>query len=184
VDELTRLAHCAREGERHALESFVRLGHEPVWRLCAALVEFDAADDLAQETFLRAVSGIRQFRGEASGLTWLLSIAKRTCFDELRARERRRRRDEQLRSTGASDPVAPDIAHAIVVRDALARLPEDRRAAWVLTQMLRMSYADAAIVCECPEGTIRSRVARAREELIRQLGEPGSVNLAGEQPHG
>ena len=64
-----------------------------IWRLCAALVGNAAADDLAQETFLRATRALPQFRGQASGRTWILSIARRTCMDDLRVRYRRERRD-------------------------------------------------------------------------------------------
>jgi RNA polymerase sigma-70 factor (ECF subfamily) len=183
VDDLTKLAHCARDGDKQALDAFVRAGHAQVWRLCAALVDAQSADDLTQETFLRAVSALRRFRGESTARTWLLAIAKRACFDELRSRRRRRRRDSELAPDIAAltaSSTAPDVAHEVIVRDALSKLDPDRRAAWVLTQMLRMSYADAAIVCDCPTGTIRSRVARAREDLMSALVEP-NVNARSEQ---
>lgn len=170
MDELTKLARSARAGDRDALDSFVRAGYQEVWRLCAALVDRDAADDLAQETFLRATGALRRFRGDSSARTWLLSIAKRVCFDELRSRHRRRRGEERLTHDAVAEARhAPDVLQEVTVRDALLRLDPDRRAAWALTQMLRMSYEDAAIVCDCPSGTIRSRVSRARDELIQAM---------------
>jgi RNA polymerase sigma-70 factor (ECF subfamily) len=68
--------------------------------------------------------------------------------------------------------VVPDAAEDVAVADLLARLDPDRRAAFVLTQMLRMSYQEASVVCGCPVGTIRSRVARARDDLIAMLAGP------------
>lgn len=182
---MTRLAIAARDGDVRALEAFVRAGHEQVWRMCAALVDRQAADDLAQETFLRAVGALRRFRGESAASTWLLAIARRACIDELRSRGRRRRRDADLApSRGAGQELAPDVAQDVAVRDMLGRLDHDRRIAWVLTQMLRMSYADAALICECPTGTIRSRVARARSDLIEAMTDSTTAERSSSQGPG
>ncbi len=64
VDPLSRLALRARTGDPQALEAFVEAGYEQVWRLCATIVGDQSADDLAQETFVRAVSALPQFRGD------------------------------------------------------------------------------------------------------------------------
>jgi len=166
ADELTRLAHAARDGDRAALAELVRTSYDAVWRLCAALVDVRAADDLAQETFLRVTTAVRRFRGEASARTWVLAIARRVCIDELRARGRQRRRDASVAElTETATWSGPD--GEVAVRDLLSHLDVDRRAAFVLTQLFRLTYAEAALVCECPTGTIRSRVARARDDLIR-----------------
>jgi len=93
VDALTRLALAAKNGDRSALDQLVEGIYEQVWRLCARLVDDQCADDLAQETFMRAVGALPNFRGEASARTWLLAIARNTCVDELRTRNRQRRRD-------------------------------------------------------------------------------------------
>lgn len=137
-----------------------------VWRLCAALVGRGAADDLAQETVLRAVRSLRGFRGDATARTWVLAIARRACMDELRTRERRRRRDRSLAPESDSGSTAADPADRVAVEDLLSGLEPERRAAFLLTQLLGLSYEEAAAACDCPVGTIRSRVARAREELV------------------
>ena len=169
MDELTRLAHAARLGERGAAEAFIEASYGDVRRLCAALVDAGAADDLTQETYARCMRALRRFRGESSARTWLLSIARRVCMDELRSRTRRRR------SAGlagdASTLVVPDAAGEVAAADLVARLSPDRRAAFVLTQLFRLPYEEAAEVCGCPVGTIRSRVARAREDLVAMLTE-------------
>lgn len=176
MDELTRLAHGARAGEPGALEAFIAASYDPVRRFCAALVEASAADDLAQETYVRAVRALRRFRGEASARTWLMAIARRACVDELRSRGRQRRVGTAV--CGDGEAVVPDVSEDASVADLLRRLDPDRRAAFVATQLLRMPYQEAAVVCECPVGTIRSRVARAREDLIAMLAEPRPSGLA------
>jgi RNA polymerase sigma-70 factor (ECF subfamily) len=170
VDALTRLALAAKNGDRSALDQLVEGIYEQVWRLCARLVEDQCADDLAQETFVRAVGALPNFRGEASARTWLLTIARNTCVDELRTRNRQRRRDASL-GAGLSvhGQVVDDIGQEIGVSDVLARLAPERREAFVLTQLLGLSYQEAAEVCSCPSGTIRSRVARARADLLEDL---------------
>ena len=102
------------------------------------------------------------FRAEASARTWLLAIARKTCMDELRTRTRRRRRDAALVASSAGRPdLTNDAGHQAGVDDMLARLAPERKEAFVLTQLLGLSYDEAAQVCDCPSGTIRSRVARA-----------------------
>ena len=173
MDELTRLALAAGDGDRRALAAFVRSSQAEVWRLCAHLVDPGAADDLTQEVYLRAVPALERFRGESSARTWLLTIARRTCADHLRRRIRRRRLVERVAATTApADAIEPDVAEGVARHD-LDRLVETlepgRRDAFVLTQVLGLSYADAAEVLDVPVGTIRSRVARARAELVARL---------------
>jgi RNA polymerase sigma-70 factor, ECF subfamily len=150
------------------LETLVRTHYAEVWTLCRALVDQDVADDLAQETFIRAGRTLADFRGETTVRAWLLSIARRTCVDELRRRGRRTRRDTELADLRRSPHAEPPGA-GLELRDLIGRLDPDRRTAFALTQLLGLSYAEAAQVCDCAVGTIRSRVARAREDLIGLL---------------
>jgi RNA polymerase sigma-70 factor (ECF subfamily) len=176
VDELTRLAHAARRAVPGSLDAFIRSSYEPVWRLCEALVDRQTADDLTQETFIKAVGAIRRFRGDASARTWILSIARHTCMDELRTRNRRQRRATAMSAAVAENARLPDPGEEISARDLLARLDVDRRTAFTLTQLLGLTYEEAAATCGCPIGTIRSRVARARDDLIEMVG--GAIPLA------
>ena len=172
MDELTRLALNAREGDREALERFVRVSQPAVWRLCAHLGGRSEADDLTQETFLRAIAALPAFRGDASARTWLLVIARRTCVDAVRRAIRRRR---LLERSPLPSLEAPDDTGALDLDELVSRLDEDRRVAFVLTQILGLSYAETAEVCSCPIGTIRSRVARARGELLGSLSDEQSA---------
>ncbi len=87
-------------------------------------------------------------------------------MDELRGRYRRAQRDRQLAAIAALVPAVSDPAAQVDTLDLLAQVKFDRRTAFVLTQLLGLSYAEAALVCGCPTGTIRSRVARARDDVI------------------
>jgi RNA polymerase sigma-70 factor, ECF subfamily len=169
VDALTSLAVSARAGDNAALDAFVRSAYADVWRLCASLVDKQSGEDLAQETFVRAIRTLPRFRGESSARTWLLAIARHACADELRSRSRRRRRDELHQRDLHGDAIAADTGQGIAISDLIARLEPARREAFVLTQMLGLSYSEAAQVCDCPSGTVRSRVARARSDLLGLL---------------
>ena len=181
MDETTRLALAAGSGTRGAAEEFVRRAYPDVVRLCGALVDRDSAGDLAQETFLRALKALRRFRGDSSARTWLLSIAHRTCADEIRQRTRRRR-ERRVLADGAgrvAAAVEPDAAQTVGVRSMIDDLEPERRAAFVLTQVLGLSYDEAAEVCGCPAGTIRSRVFRARQDLVDAIADDESERRPG-----
>ncbi|MCU1613699.1 MAG: polymerase, sigma-24 subunit, subfamily [Frankiales bacterium] len=172
MDELERLATDAAEGDPLAAAALVRATQSDVWRLCAALGDRDAADDLTQETYLRAFGALHRFEGRSTVRTWLLVIARRVCADAVRSRRRRRltlvREDAELEALAAADGV-DRVGEEYAVTDLLARLAPDRREAFVLTQLLGLPYAEAASVAGCPVGTIRSRVARARADLVAAL---------------
>jgi RNA polymerase sigma-70 factor (ECF subfamily) len=174
VDDLQQTAADAAAGDPLAAARLVRETQSDVWRLCAALGDPGSADDLTQETYLRAFGSLHRFEGRSSLRTWLLAIARRVCADAIRSRRRRRltlvRDPETLERPSLTDSPAE---HAGVL-DLLARLDADRREAFVLTQLLGLSYAEAADVAGCPVGTIRSRVARARADLVDALGDGSS----------
>src|SRR5690349_20515187 len=174
-DETTALALAARRGDAVAQAAFVRATQTDVWRFCAALVDPGVADDLTQDTFLRAFKALGTIEGRSSARTWLLGIARRACADHLRAVVRRRRLDARLAAQATTELPVPDPAHRLATADLLGRLSEERRTAFVLTQVLGLSYAEAAEVEEVPVGTIRSRVARARDELVAAVARARAV---------
>lgn len=165
MDELTSLALDAGTGDRGALERFIRLAQADVWRMCANLGRGGDADDLTQETFIRAIRSLPSFRGDSSARTWILSIARRVCADHVRAAQRHRRLVNRLERAAEQAPTPGDGTATTDALALLSTLGEEQRVALVLTQVLGLSYAEAGEVCGCPVGTIRSRVARAREAL-------------------
>lgn len=168
VISLTALARRAQTGDREALASFVEHSQVDVWRYCAYLTDSRSADDVTQDTFVRAIGSMHRFRGDGDAKVWLLSIARRAAADHLRARNRRRDLVERLRVGVASDD-AIGASSSVEMTELLAGLDADRRDAFVLTQVLGLSYDEAAHVCRCPIGTIRSRVARARADLVSAI---------------
>ena len=169
MDELTELLLAARDGDRIALAAVIRRTQPEVWRLCRHLVDPDEADDVTQEVYLRAWRALPDWRAESGARTWLLAIARRTCVDVVRRRQRRRRLQVLAGPEQVPEPVEPGPAGAVELTELLEVLDPDQRAAFVLTQVIGLSYAEAARVCECPVGTIRSRVARARGALMAEL---------------
>ncbi len=167
MDELTTLAVAAGGGDRIALRALVRATQPEVWRLCAHLAGRDAADDLTQDVYLRAMRSLPSFRAESSVRTWLLGIARRAAADAVRSEQRRRR----LLRVVPGLRSAPAAGAALELELLVARLDDEPRAAFVLTQLLGLTYAEAAAVCRCPIGTIRSRVARARTSLQDALAD-------------
>jgi RNA polymerase sigma-70 factor, ECF subfamily len=165
-DPLAVDARLAAAGDDAAFERLVRATQADVWRVCRHLAPRGAADDLAQETYLRAWRALPGFRGEASPRTWLLAIARRAAADQVRTsyRNLQTTADAALR-----EAPGPDQTGVVDLGLLIAGLDDDRRLAIFLTQHLGLSYAEAAQVCDCPIGTIRSRVARARSELVEAL---------------
>src|SRR5262245_215487 len=164
MDDLTADLLAARAGDRRALTTAIAASQADVWRLCAHLVGREGADDATQDTYMRAVRALPAFRGEATGRTWLLAIARRACADGIRRRVRRRRRDRDERSV-----VTSDAFDRVRVDGLIARLEGPQREAFVCTQVLGLSYEETAQICAVPIGTIRSRVARARASLVQEL---------------
>jgi len=165
LDEATQWALKAQDGDPIAQAAFVRLTQAEVWRFTAALVDPASADDLTQETYLRAFRALPTFAARSTVRTWLLGIARRACADHLRTVVRRRRLDERLAQLGTPDSVG-DTAGQLAAVDLLRGLTDERRTAFALTQVIGLSYAEAAVIEGVPIGTIRSRVARARDDLV------------------
>jgi RNA polymerase sigma-70 factor, ECF subfamily len=162
VDPLRRCVEAAVEGDAVALAELVRRTQDVVWRLCTVLGSVGEEEDLVQETYLRALSSLGSYRGDAPVQVWLLSIARHVCADHVRRRQRQRRLlDRITEHTHEFSVSAPEI-----VDDLLGVLDCDRLEAFVLTQLVGLSYHDAAAVIGCPIGTVRSRVSRARADLL------------------
>ncbi|WP_055525564.1 sigma-70 family RNA polymerase sigma factor [Streptomyces graminilatus] len=180
VDEsITAWALAARGGDPVAVERFVGALHRDVVRYVAHLsADPQAADDLAQDTFLRALGSLHRFEGRSSARSWLMAIARRAVIDSFRhaaARPRLYDAEDWLLTVELAQPRGlPGFDEGIALLDLLAVLPDERREAFVLTQLMGLPYAEAAEVSDCPVGTVRSRVARARATLVGLLAEAES----------
>ncbi|MFI8386994.1 sigma-70 family RNA polymerase sigma factor [Streptomyces sp. NPDC085540] len=182
---VTRLALDARDGDPVKTDRFVRALHRDVWRYVAYLsADTQAADDLTQDVFLRALASLHRFEGRSSARTWLLSIARRTVVDSLRHAAARPRLSDRCDWQAAAEQTqpydVPGFEDGIALAELLAVIPAERREALVLTQLLGLSYAEAATAVGCPIGTVRSRVARARTSLIALLTDTHAADPAPE----
>ncbi|MFI5875040.1 sigma-70 family RNA polymerase sigma factor [Streptomyces sp. NPDC051445] len=175
-DPATVWALAARAGDPDAVDRFVRALRPDVVRYITYLsADRQLADDLAQDTFLRALGSLHRFEGRSSARTWLLSIARRTVVDSLRyaaARPRSADVDDWTAWAERAQPRGlPGFDDGVALLDLLDALPAERREAFVLTQLTGLPYEEAAEAGGCPVGTIRSRVARARATLVGLLDE-------------
>lgn len=149
------------------------------------------AMDAAQEALLKAFGGFSKFREEARFSTWLYQIAVNACLDALRKRKETLSLD-WLREEGY-DPAddAPDAFLQLeekqrkqALKQAIARLPAEFRAAVVLVDLQGLSYQEAADALDVPIGTVRSRVSRARKGLQKILTDEGELFSAPSRPNG
>ena len=159
---------AARGGDTGAFEDLVRFYQADVWRLCLHLLHDEAqADDVTQDAFVKAFRFLKRYRGDAKFSTWLFSIARNCAMDEMRRAGRRRRMARRL--DAERPPSAPDPSTVFEIREAMATLPVELREPMVLIDMFGLSYKDAADVLELPQGTVKSRVHRARETVAGVL---------------
>ncbi|KUL33616.1 RNA polymerase subunit sigma [Streptomyces sp. NRRL F-4489] len=184
-ERVTGWALAARDGDDRAVEQFVRATQLDVRRYVTHLSgEAQAADDLVQDTYVRALRSLPRFEGRSSARTWLLTIARRVVADRIRTHAVRPRlsatEDWQSAAERVQPRGVPGFEEGIALAELLASLTAQRREAFVLTQLLGLPYAAAAGVMGCPVGTVRSRVARARETLIALLAEAEAE--MGEEP--
>ena len=177
-------------GEQRAFELLVIKYQRRVERLIGRMVrDSDLVQDIAQETFIRAYRALAQFRGDAQFYTWLYRIAVNTAKKQLLELKRDplvfhsqlQSGDEDETSsyerelnTHAADSETPDAVLASkeiaqAVNAALQALPEELRMAITLREMDGMSYEEIAQTLDCPIGTVRSRIFRAREAISSRI---------------
>jgi len=175
-NDLSPLVRAAQSGDRGALSALITQIEPDIRRLVLLLGDADATDDLVQDAMERIISGLDRFRGDGPLLNWVRQITRWTCADSARRRARIRHRDARLaRDTVTAETPVAESSGATELGELIEGLDGDRRDAFIATQILGLSYAEAAAVLDCPIGTVRSRVARARVDLISQLDPSDSV---------
>ncbi|HET6479479.1 MAG TPA: RNA polymerase sigma factor SigM [Actinoplanes sp.] len=167
------------DGDREAFGELVRRHRDRLWAVALRTVgDREEAADAVQDALLSAHRNAARFRGDAAVTTWLHRIVVNACLDRLRRRQAHPTvplpdgsRSED-RPSGA-EPAAPTTDHetALLVRQALADLPADQRAAIVLVDVQGYPVAEAAEILEVAVGTIKSRCARGRARMALALGE-------------
>lgn len=178
-DDLS-LVRRAQAGDAEAFGTLVRRHQERIYGLAFRLTgDHASADDLAQETFVRAWRGIGQFGGRSGFYTWLYRIALNLAFSRWKKAQSRRelslepeilekQRDPSRRGEdGAGEARSREIAAAL--EEALAGLSAEHRSTVVLREMEGLSHGEIARISRCSEGTVRSRLHYAKRILKRKL---------------
>ena len=174
LNDADLVARVLLEDDHHAFAELVRNHQSPVRGLLRQLTRSDLAlaDDLAQETFLRAYKNIRSFRGEAKFSTWLYRIAYNCFREEARKRKELVGIDEsQLEAEQDPQTVDPALKHDLM--QALQLLPLHERSAILLCCQNGLSHDEAARVLDIPLGTVKTNVLRGREKLKKMLADWG-----------
>ncbi len=170
LNDADLVARVLVDDDHHAFAELVRNHQSAVRGLLRQLTrsDFALADDLAQETFLRAYKNIRSFRGEAKFSTWLYRIAY-NCFRE----EARKRKElvgiDEAQLAALEDPQIADPALKHDLMHALQLLPLPERSAILLCCQNGLSHDEAARVLDIPLGTVKTNVLRGREKLKKTL---------------
>ena len=177
------LVRRVKKGDRHAFELlFSRYQHKILNLISRYLRDREDVEDVAQETFIKAFRALPRFRGESAFYTWLYRIAINTAKNHLVARSRRPpgtdidvddaeymdgtealRESESPESAFARDELSAEIDLAI------SQLPEDLRSAVTLREFDGLTYEQIAEIMDCPVGTVRSRIFRAREAIDARI---------------
>ncbi|MCS3902612.1 RNA polymerase sigma-70 factor (ECF subfamily) [Methylohalomonas lacus] len=177
------LVERVQRGDKHAFDLLVTKYQQRIINLVGRFVRNpNDAMDVTQEAFLKAYRALPKFRGDSAFYTWMYRIAVNTAKNYLAVQSRRPLEAdqdydeiEQIDSSGVlRDQATPehmllrDEIQDTVIR-AIEELPEDLRTAITLREIEGLSYEDIAEVMECPIGTVRSRIFRAREAIDKQL---------------
>lgn len=168
------LVTAAQGGDQRALDQLLRLHYDRIYAVCRRLAGNEAdALDAAQEALIAIVRGLDRFDGRAAFGTWAYRVATNACLDELRRRTRRPDPglpDWEEAPVGGPPEMAEQVTDRLDIDAALQGLPEEFRTPVVLRDVAGLDYAEIAAVLSIPPGTVRSRIARGRAALARQMG--------------
>ncbi len=179
-----KLVERVQKGDKGAFDLLVlKYQHKIVNLIMRYVRDPELALDIAQEAFIKAYRALPRFRGDSAFYTWMYRIAVNTAKNHLAAQRRRPMDVEldmqdpeqydlhaKLKETDTPEGVALGDELKEIVERAIAALPEDLRTAIILRELEGMSYEEIAQTMECPVGTVRSRIFRARDAIGKKVG--------------
>jgi len=178
-DALEALIQRCLQGDQAAWEAIVRQHWRKVFNVAYKFVaKHEEAEDLTQEIFIKVFKSLDTFDRRANFQTWLISVSRNLCIDHYRSVRKERETIDRAVDTSDIAPASPDpgpIAaleqrdRVVLLRQALAALPETLRTAVLLRDIQELSYQEIADQLQLPEGTVKSRINRGRTELARQI---------------
>ena len=191
MDEL--LLRKAQHGDPEAFEQLITPLEQLIWRICWHYTgNRESAEDCGQETMIRIWRSLDSYRGDCALESWVYRIAANCCMDYLRKKKRDKSVPMEPMQEQGFDPAdpSPGTEEQVVaadeqkrLREAITLLPEDQREALIMTQLEKVPYEEAAKLLGVSEGTIKSRVNRAKARLKeilsgeRELSPPGNVKI-------
>jgi RNA polymerase sigma-70 factor (ECF subfamily) len=178
-DAVETLIQRCLQGDQHAWDLIVRQYWRKVFNVAYKFVgKHDEAEDLAQDIFLKIFRSLDSFDRRANFQTWLISVSRNLCIDHYRSVRKERETIDRGVDAAELSPQSSDAGpiaaleqrdRVLLLRQALAALPETLRTAVLLRDIQELSYQEIADRLRLPEGTVKSRINRGRTELARQI---------------
>ena len=177
------LVEKVKKGDKRAFDLLVLKYQQKVANIISRYIhDHSEVLDVSQETFIKAYRALPKFRGDSAFYTWLYRIATNTAKNHLAAKGRRPPMDDveavtaeqmdtglRLKEQATPENIAMEREVAQTIRQAVDDLPEDLRIAITLREMDGLSYEEIAEAMDCPIGTVRSRIFRARDAIDKKL---------------
>ena len=177
------LVEKVKKGDKKAFDLLVLKYQQKVANIISRYIhDHSEVFDVSQETFIKAYRALPKFRGDSAFYTWLYRIATNTAKNHLAAKGRRPPMDDveavtaeqmetgmRLKEHATPENLAMEAEVAKTIRQAVDDLPEDLRVAITLREIDGMSYEEIAEAMDCPIGTVRSRIFRARDAIDKRL---------------
>jgi RNA polymerase sigma-70 factor (ECF subfamily) len=178
-DSIEALIQRCLRGDQIAWELIVRQYWRKVFNVAYKFVgKHDEAEDLTQDIFLKIFKSLNTFDRRANFQTWLISISRNLCIDHYRSVRKERETIDRDVDSNELSPVSHEVSpmqaleqrdRVMLLRQALAELPETLRTAVLMRDIQELSYQEIADKLRLPEGTVKSRINRGRTELARQI---------------
>jgi RNA polymerase sigma-70 factor (ECF subfamily) len=178
-DSLETLIQRCLQGDQAAWDAIVHQHWRKVFNVAYKFVgRHDQAEDLTQDIFLKIFKSLDTFDRRANFQTWLISVSRNLCIDHYRSVRKERETIDRDRDASELAPQSNEQSpfaaleqrdRVVLLRQALAGLPETLRTAVIMRDIQELSYQDIADRLQLPEGTVKSRINRGRNELARQI---------------